>query len=194
MTVKNTLYRCLLNYASIYPNALDVYIELFLVIGNGYEWKNGEIVKKDKKGRDAKNMEHAIIQYCNDDLHNKYVDEILQRLPASVRKKMQKGIEDGHAEVVKRIIHTEERMKDFRVRRGENKSAVNLRQETYFYPVCNYSLICSIPDDVKGDWLNAAEDLYNIMLDNMDLVEDSENWLPEIGKRIECLKTKIDIK
>lgn len=44
MTVKETLIKCLLTYPSIYPNKWAVYHHLFLVNGNGYKWKKGELV------------------------------------------------------------------------------------------------------------------------------------------------------
>ena len=44
MTLKETVRENLLNYPLLFKNALDVYDQLFCVIGNGYKWKDGELV------------------------------------------------------------------------------------------------------------------------------------------------------
>ena len=44
MTVKDNLKILLLNYPELFPNAFSVYHHWFCVNGNGYEWKNGELV------------------------------------------------------------------------------------------------------------------------------------------------------
>jgi len=45
MNVENTVRTTLLEYPRIFRNSLDVYNHLFCVIGNGYEWINGELVE-----------------------------------------------------------------------------------------------------------------------------------------------------
>jgi hypothetical protein len=67
MNVKDTLKISLLNYPGLFPNAFSVYHHWFCVNGNGYEWKNGELVDADNNSL-TDNKDNAIIKLLNEQL------------------------------------------------------------------------------------------------------------------------------
>lgn len=84
---------------------------------------------------------------------------------------------DIQLKYIKRVLMVDTLINDFSV-------------SSDFYPLSKYSLICNIPDDIKPDWLEAAEAFYNIMLENIEVVSDKDNLLPRIGERIKLLRDK----
>ena len=55
MNVELTIQDCFDNYPGLFKERVDVLNHLFCVIGNGYDWKNGELVdnvttRGEKKG------------------------------------------------------------------------------------------------------------------------------------------------
>ena len=45
MNYRDSVISCLLLYPDLYPGRLEVDDQLFAVIGNGYEWFDGELVE-----------------------------------------------------------------------------------------------------------------------------------------------------
>ena len=201
MKFKDTLYIALLNYPMIYPTALDVYIHLFATIGNAYEWANGELVRVDVMPEKSYTNPEDAIKQCIIDCKNfhkhsmKMISESRPALTPEMYKQLKQSIAETHekekTELIERIKNTDSRMVDLSVRIN-SKSDVPLRETTFFYPLSKeFSAICNLPDDIKPDWLEAAETFYNIMIENRSMVEDAENTLPNIGNRIKELKNKI---
>ena len=78
-------------------------------------------------------------------------------------------------------MDTENRMKDFSI---PVDPVLGDKHKFSFYPICNYSAICNIPDDIKNDWLLAAMKMIEVMEEHKELVEDNENLLESSKKRI----------
>ena len=49
MTIKDTIKSMIIMCPRIFPTKLSVYNHLFLTIGNGYRWENGELISEDDK-------------------------------------------------------------------------------------------------------------------------------------------------
>ena len=194
MKVEDTLRECLLNFPTIYANALSVYAHWFCVVGNGYEWVNGELVHPEygdsdlRKHHTAKNVNEAIIQCLDWDLIHSWDKN-------GINKEFLHCFMDGEDELVKYIMKkngrtiiyvklimdTENRMKDFSI---PVDPVLGDKNKFSFYPICNYSAICNIPDDIKNDWLLAAMKMIEVMEEHKELVEDNENLLESSKKRI----------
>jgi hypothetical protein len=60
------------------------------------------------------------------------------------------------------------------------------------YGLFNSSAILNLPDDIKPDWLEAAEEFFNFMLAHKNLIDgdtpQKEDHLREISSRINALK------
>lgn len=191
MDFETTLKSCLMEYPSIFPNALSVYDHLFCTIGNGYEWENGQLVDgKDK----AITIEEAVVKQIQD-----LIDDPIERFTVfedfdfGTAKKILNAHYKRIIKYVKMIFDTDNRMKDFSfdVIDEEFISKV-FDDKCKLYPLSKYSHICNIPDDVQYDWLMAAKKMYDIIIENEDRVDGEKEWLPKIGERIDTLLKKFE--
>lgn len=200
MTVKSELKHCLLNFPRIFPNALSVYDHWFCVIGNGYEWKDGELsvpYKHDKK-YSAKTAEQAVINLLQYAIIEDWTDE-KSTILSIIKAFMEEGPDNikfiqnfvlsqnmQTMDYVEMIFNTKNRMNDFSI----PVDTVLSKRKDYkftFYPLCKYSRICNIPDDIKDDWLKAAKQMIDIMEEHKDLVKDEDNLFDKIKERVNNL-------
>lgn len=182
MTFKNTLKRNILNYPMLFPTALYVYDHIFLVIGNGYEWKNGQCVCSGGEGPSTPERAiYVLLEKFFTDHFGKYLKDLPKKWDRRLRDKVVKR----YIGYVKQTMEWEKRMNDLTVPQFMS----GMKSEFEFYPLSEYSLICNLPDDIKPDWLEAAERMYNVLIANKDKVEDN-GWLPKIAERIQELKSK----
>lgn len=142
---KTTLKRALLNYHTIFPNPADVCVHLFCVIGNGYEWKDGQLVDKwDPHGRKKKPDYGDPSEKWPDHLEDYLRKDITYQLSEKARKVQQQFVIDNIDDIVKGSPVAEY----FGHRRG-----YYLIKE-----IClDYARAFHFPDDIKPDW---AEALY----------------------------------
>lgn len=165
MTVKETLISDLMKYPSIHKNKWDVFHQWFIVNGNGMEWKNGELV--DIYDNKPVTIEESIIKHVDF-----YITESLSEiLDEDKDKRVLEIILNGKIDRLKKdIINSfkwEERMNDFTSDRIED-----------IYPLCEYSKILNIPDDVKPDWKEAAIEMLSWLIENYDkLGEENQKYI-----------------
>jgi hypothetical protein len=116
--------------------ALD---HLFFVIGNGYEWQRGELVSGDLRAE-------LIPQYAEE--HRREVTDDMRRMWEAFDARMG----DKLGCIVKPM---EERIKEYW---RDKLIARDLPVESDYriYPLCKYSRIMNVPDDVTDDWLALA--------------------------------------
>ena len=60
MTLESTIQHSLLHYPDLYQARWQVLDHLFCVIGNGYEWRNGVLVLKEKPKRPVATYDNRI--------------------------------------------------------------------------------------------------------------------------------------
>lgn len=193
MTVRDTVYESLLSYPTLYSNALDVYDHLFCVNGNGYEWKNGELVAVCDDEKHITNIKDAVMYILNKYLIEYFKDDdnpISRLMSLRITLNDNKGIpiiftnhNKNVIEYVKRIFEVEQRVDDFSVI-PDPIFKHNKDYKYELYPLCKYANICNIPDDVKYDWFLACKKMLHIMKDNPEIVDDPEGWIPKIEERI----------
>ena len=189
MKVEDQLRKSLLNFPMLFPNALAVYDHLFLVVGNGFEWKDGELVHACEESERFNNMtvKDAILALLQEDIVDDWRDET-----SAVRCfiKAYEPLDDitnyiaRHGEdvikSVKSIFDIDNRIKDFSI--PTNRIFTNT--EYKFYGLSKYSMLYTIPDDVKNDWLREAKRMVDILEENLDKVDDPENLFRQIKERI----------
>lgn len=144
MPIQEHVRLCILNYPSIFSNALDVYDHLFYTIGNGYEWKNGELVHIGGNNFEAHTIAEAI------------ANEVDKNIKFARREKVfLDGVYQFSVDYMCKNIHTimevDKRVNDF------SPSA-----DFSFYPISQYSKCLNIPKDIKPDWLEAINKLNEI--------------------------------
>ena len=183
MTVKETVRENLLNYPLVSKNALDVYDHLFCVIGNGYRWKDGELVSTSTH-RVVKTKVVAVL--C---LVRKFLTDRMMLKTAKLIgffKAVKINVKRTHM-LVSRVLDVDKNIVDFSIKEDEEMAKYFKDYKFSFYPLCEYSAICKLPDDIKPDWLEAAKKMHEIMVANPDAMDGGEEWLPIIKERIEEL-------
>jgi hypothetical protein len=159
----NLLCKALMDaYPSLFTDEEDVLEHLFFVNGNGFEWKNGELVERYEEPTPAQMLRKArrddratyknqIASYKRCGLDTAHLRrELYDRLhksPAVLRKQ----------EVARRFEMVEQGWSGDSGWRIENGTLVRP-----IYPLCEYAKILHVPADVKPDWLAAARKAYEM--------------------------------
>ena len=206
MNVKDTVKRSLMLYPSITVNALDGYDHMFCVIGNGFEWKDGELVElSEEKDAGVPTLREAVdktlrfkllhnpasgleaamlhLDIDKDDFFEKAAENMMVRTYNSIN------------EDISLLFRTDERLNDLEPHTAERYPEVRHIFPFRIYELCEYSKLCCLPDDIRPDWLEAAEWMYEFVRTHRELwsddrISDYEEWLPKIEARINELKTK----
>lgn len=173
---------------------------MFICIGNGYEWKNGQLVSiEDRK---LATVEEGVIKCLNFHLVDHDPEEYMEVLKSLLTEEQYKNHKIAnykrYIEEVKDIFHWEDKIDDFSFAWDEEYKKFHERNENHpnkqtFTNFCNYSRICNLPDNIKKDWLEAAEKMYNIVIENIDRLEcrkDETELLAKVKERIAELKKK----
>lgn len=206
MTVRDTIIDMLRRYPLITKNKVDVYDHLFLTVGNGFEWRDGELVYWNEEQRYKMSIEDAIRKqlfgtdtdiimtsvfksHLNDvrydfletDVSNEH-DMIIDLKAGELTEKMNNQ-KVRLMDQISKILHAEE----------EADKACWMHNESDLYDMSGYSKICNIPYDITDDWKNAIIEFYNfIMTDShLKIIEFRKKY----GERMtEVLKDKNIIK
>ena len=141
MNVEETIRVALINYPSIFPNALSVYEHLFCVNGNGYMWSKGELISLKENSGD---IERAILKEIKCEYEN-----LLRFKPVNdtIYKRVIESNRDRSIENIKLIFDTNNRLTDFTIPYAEFQ----------FAEINEYSKILNLPSDITPDWLDAVK-------------------------------------
>ena len=158
MKLKTLVKHLIMQWPGLFPNALAVYDHLFYVIGNGYNWKNGELYYIGFKTKTKEQCIQAIIDHYTEQ-YNDRVKELTAMKDDKVisEEEFNKFIELRKARYAKDVEsetyivkHAKELAEDFTPYKG-----------FIFYPFCEgYSECSRIPKDIKPDWLEGIN-MYN---------------------------------
>lgn len=196
MNLKDKVINSMREHPSISENKLQVYDHLFLTNGNGYDWENGELVEQYNKTIDVISIEDAIDNLFNDenriDLTTDrmffYIGE-LNKDEKVVKKSLQYDLK-RYAQNVKTIINAEKLVNQSLFEIEPIISLDGLKSECFLYPLCEYSEIMNIPDDIKPDWLNGIKELMDYLLNSEfpSVVEYRTKFKNELNQVVERIK------
>ena len=137
MTVETTVQEMFDRYPLMYSTREECFDHLFCVIGNGYEWKWGQLVYRDRGDPD-------------------YDEEYERRLNEDDYARKQRG----RASQSKKNIEAKRKRDSLFVRAGILKSV----GAHSWYPLSRrYSRLFTIPDDAKDDWKAAVEECKRML-------------------------------
>ena len=71
MKLKTLVKHLIMQWPGLFPNALAVYDHLFYVIGNGYNWKNGELYYIGFKTKTKEQCIQAIIDHYTEQYNDR---------------------------------------------------------------------------------------------------------------------------
>ena len=196
MNLKDSVINSMREYPSISGNKLDVYDHLFLTIGNGYNWVNGELIAKFDKRLNVISIEEAIDKLFNDEYRIDlttdrmffYIGE-LEKEEKVVKESLQYDLK-RYAQDVKTIINAEKLVNQSLFEIEPIISLDGLEPECTLYPLYEYSAIMNIPNDIKPDWLDGIKELIDYLLnsDFPSVVEYRTTYKNELNQVVERIK------
>ena len=152
MTIKDTIKSMIIMYPLLFQTKLSVYNHLFLTIGNGYRWENGELISDDDKENCS--IEDGLEALFNDELQYDFLEDYLEEFTDSEniinyfkRRNKEK------LELVKIIVNYEKIINE----------KLHISNEK-LYPLSEYSKILNIPDDIKDDWKDAIKEFIHYIM------------------------------
>ncbi len=146
MTFLSTVTKMIEEYPELFPTRLEAMDHLLNVIGNGYEWVNGELVESYVMSPEEKAY--------NDKRHQDHIDEMLKAAQALPDAGFMKEwlLDYARAENARANAATVAATK-----------VETLVDDRTFYPLCEYSAIRRVPLDVKPDWAEAIAEMTEIL-------------------------------
>lgn len=147
MNVKDTFWQAFNLYPSLFQTRADVINQLFFVIGNGYEWRDGELCGVD--GDQPKTLD----------------DITEERIARELQDRSRVRLAQSAARILGEPIPTEEEAleeqlnEEFAIKIGPVRG-----KPRDFYPVCQYSKLCNVPADVRPDWLRLAREAAQMLV------------------------------
>lgn len=178
MNVELTIQDCFDNYPGLFKERADVLNHLFCVIGNGYEWENGELVDnymptnseiKDLESHlvDGKAFQHNKLSlraesqlYEQERIANGWYEEYLKRYPdediehlKSIRQKTIAKLPDDE------YYQEPNRMKRWYF-------YINIPGKEYVDFHENFAFLFNYPDDIKPDWKAAIEECRKLLIED----------------------------
>lgn len=190
MRVDDICRRSLMLYPSLYQTRMQVYNQLFCVIGNGYEWQDGELYGEIAE---SEFFDEGVTEYNMTDADAvKYVIRREFRLisggrPAHVNNFIQEEI----IREVTEVLRWKEKMDDYSIPN-------NTDSPYHFYMLSEYSLLCCLPDNITLDWFLAAKRMYFSLKEHPENWMESyrssyDEWLPKIKERLVELQDKFNL-
>lgn len=182
-------------YPSLFVDEADVLHHLFFVNGNGYEWVEGQLVdvcspEQDldaTRAQDKRRLEWEAKMAAAKGSDTRFYEQqlaLIAKSPAAQRR----------AERQYRIRRcTQRRPPGSRIRDCHYlDEGGKLRR--YLYPLCEYADILHVPDDVKSDWLKAAEKALSLvggpLVHRPGETQRNKLYLRQAQKRIDGIKEK----
>lgn len=153
MTFKDTIKSMIIMHPRLFPTKLSVYDHLFLTNGNGYEWIDGELVSKDDKENCS--IDDGLEALFNDELQYDFLEDYLEVTTDSediinyFKRRNKEKLES-----VKVIVNHEKIINE----------KLHIINEVNLYPLCKYSKILNIPDDIKDDWKDAIKEFLDFIM------------------------------
>lgn len=153
MTIKDTIKSMIIMFPGLCPTKLSVYNHLFLTNGNGFRWKNGELISKNSEKNCS--IEDGLEALFNGQLQYDFLKDYLNITTDSEdiinyfkRRNKEK------LELAKVIINYEK----------ITNEKLYLTNKEELYPLSKYSKILNIPDDIKDDWKDAIKEFLDFIM------------------------------
>ena len=195
MKVKDAVKASIMLYPTIQKTKLDVYEHMFLVIGNGYDWVNGELVAEKR----VPTVQEAIEKELNDnfqydlikDFHvswnlNEFAIEV-QEEGELIDKSTKDSITEKYAQKITNRFkeHLETKNRNIQIILNAKKIAEEelhyvedpetaerakfVNETIELYPLSEkYSYLLNTPDDIKDDWRDAIIEFCDYLLTSED--------------------------
>jgi len=194
MNVEDTVRRNLMDWPSLYKSRSDVMENLFCCYGTGYDWIDGEIAWEEGEAAYQEMYDrHRERTPVSDD-----PEVILAARRAGMTEQQRRREDERNAEMMAlmekypddepwvpaEVELAREEAEETRYV-WENIDALCQRRapRPSIYPMSEYSPLTRIPDDVKDDWLDAAQEAVWMVLASVTTSDASIGYSVEQQER-----------
>ena len=157
MRLEKQIYRAIWEYPTLHHNRTEALHALFIIIGNGYHWINGELRCHD----DTKKLVAFDAVDRADEYLATHFEEQKQSMadwPEALHDLRQEHSQRLSQQIVERAAEKREVRAQIAQRVQEKPPIKSL------YPLCEYAQICNLPDNIKEDWLLGAQEALDLAL------------------------------
>lgn len=172
MKFVDTVKHIMATYPSVNENVFDVYNHLFLTIGNGFDWVDGELV--------SDTITKASSISCTDKLLTNLISRI--KNISGLKESLRNNLIDKTFENYKNILSAITQMEN-----SICNMSIPTESPFVFDDLNEHSALANLPENVKSDWLYAAKRFVDLIKSNKDLIKDDSNLLDKIDERISNL-------
>ena len=172
MKFVDTVKHIMATYPSVNENVFDVYNHMFLTIGNGFDWVDGELVS------DTLSKTSSIS--CTDKLLTNLISRIknISGLKESLRNNLIDKTFENYKNILSAITQIENSICNM---------SIPTESPFVFDDLNECSALANLPENVKSDWLYAAKRFVDLIKSHKDLIKDDSNLLDKIDERISNL-------
>ena len=168
----DTVKHIMATYPSVNENVFDVYNHLFLAIGNGFDWVDGELVS------DTLSKTSSIS--CTDKLLTNLISRI--KIISDVKESLRNNLIDKTFENYKNVLSTITQIES-----SICNMSVPTESQFTFDELNEFSALANLPDNIKSDWLCAAKRFIDLIKSHKDIIKDDYILLDKIDERISNL-------
>lgn len=154
MTIKDTIKSMIIMHPLIFPTKLSVYNHLFLTNGNGYRWENGELISLDYNKTNY-SVEDGLEALFNNEFQYSLLETYLTITTDT------EDVINYFKRVNKEKLALTKVILNFKKIMNEKLYITN---EEELYPLCKYSAILNIPDNIKNDWKDAIKEFLDYIM------------------------------
>lgn len=180
-----------MNYPAIFSNVADVMDHLFLTVGNGYEWVNGELIDKSDN---IPNLQSAFDKLKHNNIDNTNTDRLVYSIIKDLlnhpsldmlNDTYNRIIKIRHKEINRLVEHS------YQIANVDEILLKPLQLEATYdlYPLSEYSCIMNIPDDITDDWKQCIKRFYDwIMSSEFSFIVE---WRNKYGGMLKIIEDKL---
>ena len=168
----DTVKHIMATYPSVNENVFDVYNHLFLTIGNGFDWVDGELVS------DTLSKTGSIS--CTDKLLTNLISRI--KIISDVKESLRNNLIDRTFENYKNVLSTITQIES-----SICNMSIPTESPFVFDDLNEFSSLANLSDNIKSDWLYASKRFVDLIKSHKDLIKDDSNLLDKIDEHISNL-------
>jgi len=152
MSINKAIADAIRAYPTLYQCRTDVLHQWFCVIGNGMSWKNGRLVNNYLEN--PRSLQE-IIEFKTEFLRNS--ESVNETVDAETRAKI--------AKIASELTYTYDNADDLAL-----VSWCSDFPADSIYPLCEYSKMNTVPDDVDPEYLAAVREMIFAVFESKDIV------------------------
>lgn len=180
MTVKNTIKACIFTYPLLFKTKFDVFEHLFLVCGNGYEWKDGQLVSLDKNILSkTEGLKHICENFQKDiSIVNHIENDLAENIFIKAKVDM--------------LIDKLKTIADFNIDEDNIEQYLNEHKNKKLYPASfSFCVLKDVSEDIADDWRQAIIEYIDFLNTHKELLQNET--VKEWDKFLE-VKNKLEQK